>query len=87
MRIFNRRKTPAVRIALRRAERRANTPAEKAAVAAVLANENMLDAVTDELEGEHASLAGGPVTDFLSWLLDNSDRILAVVMKIVDLFT
>lgn len=80
-------RTAAVKIALRRAERKATDPKQRAAVAKVLANDELLDAVTEELQEQHAAQKGGKVTDFLSWLLDNSDRILAVVMKIIALFS
>lgn len=63
------------------------TPAKRAAVEACLADENCLSAAYSATRYRHRKLARtGVVTDFLQWLLDHADEIIAVVAKIVALF-
>lgn len=42
------------------------------------------DDVVDDYEG---NIYGGPATDFMDWLLANADAILALIVKIIDLFS
>ena len=78
--LFNR-----TRIAVRRAKRNAETADQAAACDKVLASEEMLGAVEDQLKDDHA--ASGSVTTFLDWLLANLPQILAAAMAVVALFS
>lgn len=75
----------AFRFFLRAQIRRADGE-RKAALQRVLDDRELFNALVDELAAEHSQQAGGPLTDFLEWLLDHADEIIALVMKIIPLF-
>ena len=81
-----RRRTPLVRLALRKTRRDATTE-QQAQIDKILNDQDAMDALTDECESAHAHDKGGTVTDLLSWLLANGPAILAMVAKIVALFS
>ena len=74
------------RLAVRRA-RRDGDAAQIDACNKVLDDRDLLAAVDEELHARHEASAGGTVTDFLSWLIDNLPAILAAVMAVVALFS
>ena len=82
----NRRK-PLVRLALRRLARQ--HPEHRENIRLVLRDPDMLDAVTEGLchvsENKYG-IGDNSFMDFLDWLLEHADEILALIAKIVDMF-
>lgn len=68
----------------RRARR--GTPAERKACQAALANQEIMDEACEKLHKQFRSERAGPLMDFLTWLMDHADQIIAFIMKILPLF-
>ena len=74
------------RFAVRRLLRTGDLSAEQRdQLEAVLDSREALDTLAEQLTNEHETLHGGVVTDFLDWLLANSDKIIALVAKLLPL--
>jgi hypothetical protein len=80
------RKRPATRLALRRLARQEGT-ANADKIRQVLSDTDMLDECTARMHDDYEAQMGGTLTDFLTWLLDHSDQLLALVLTLVDLFS
>lgn len=69
---------------------RVKDPGKKAALKATLSSKEIFNAVYSgvhsEWESEQSDGLHGPVTDFLQWILDHSDQIIALIEKIISLF-
>lgn len=75
------------RFAVRRLLRTANvTAAQREQLEAVLDSREALDTLAEQLTNEHETLHAGKVTDFLSWLLENAPKIIALVASLMVLF-
>ena len=59
----------------------------KADIDAALGNSDLMAALQGALEEAKAELSGGPVMDFLDWLLAHADDILSLILKLLPLFT
>lgn len=73
------------RFALRRLKRKV-TGDQLAAVEACLANADLCDEACCAVQEMYESQAGGPLTDFLEWVLAHQDEIIALILKLLPLF-
>lgn len=74
------------KIAVRRARRNASDE-QKAQCDKVLASNELLSALDEDLHEQHAAANGsGSITTFLDWLIANLPAILAAVASIIALF-
>lgn len=82
--MFDRNRRPALKLAARRWARQGKI--DKATLREILDNDDLADAVLAEAHGMQEAEVAGPITDFLSWLFENQDKIIALIQKIMALF-
>lgn len=59
------------------------------AINKILAHKEAFETFAETVTSEYESYvqAGGPLTDFLQWVLDNQEAIIALVKTIIELFS
>ncbi len=90
MAVFDRNRRPIVCLAVRKLKRQGKI--DRATMQAVLDDGDLQDAILAEAEIMRAAEAedgavGGTLTDLFSWLIENQDKIIAFIQKLISLFT